>query len=81
MDRPSTPLTIRSLRLSHELLQNLGLTLNALAKVSAINPDWLVALDDHHWGFSRFTANATTLVFEYVRDDDGQVHDTVVFTK
>ena len=34
-----------------------------------------------HWGFSRFTANATTLVFEYVRDDDGQVHDTVVFTK
>jgi len=34
-----------------------------------------------HWGYSRFTVNATALVFEYVRDDDGEVHDTVVLKK
>eukprot|EP00731_Ephydatia_muelleri_P019794 Em0012g619a len=33
-----------------------------------IKPKWLDFYDIQHWGFSRFTANATTLVFEYVRD-------------
>eukprot|EP00731_Ephydatia_muelleri_P019790 Em0012g615a len=46
-----------------------------------IKPKWLDFYDIQHWGFSRFTANATTLVFEYVRDDDGQVHDSIVLTK
>ena len=34
-----------------------------------------------HWGYTRFVANATTLVFEYIHNDDGQVHDSIVLTK
>jgi len=34
-----------------------------------------------HWGYSRFVANATTLVFEYIQNDDGQVHDTITLHK
>lgn len=34
-----------------------------------------------HWGYSRFVANATTLVFEYIQNDDGQPHDTVILQK
>lgn len=32
-------------------------------------PSWLVKIDDQHYGYSRFTANSTILVFEYVRND------------
>lgn len=34
-----------------------------------------------HWGYCRFVANATTLVFEYIHNDDGKVFDTVVLQK
>lgn len=34
-----------------------------------------------HWGYSRFIANTTTLVFEYIQNNDGQVHDTVILRK
>ena len=34
-----------------------------------------------HWGYSRFTANSSTLVFEYIWNDDGKVHDNVVLNK
>jgi len=46
-----------------------------------VKPAWIVTVDDQHWGYSRFTVNATALVFEYVRDDDGEVHDTAVLKK
>ena len=34
-----------------------------------------------HWGFSRITTSATTLTFEYIRDDDGKAHDSLVLKK
>ena len=34
-----------------------------------------------HYGYSRITTNATTLVFEYVRNDDNKVHDSIVLKK
>ena len=34
-----------------------------------------------HYGISRISANATTLVFEFVWNEDGAVHDTLVLTR
>jgi len=34
-----------------------------------------------HWGYTRFVANATTLAFEYIHNDDGQVHDSITLKK
>ena len=33
-----------------------------------------------HWGYTRFVANATTLVFEYIQNS-GQINDTVTLMK
>ena len=38
-------------------------------------PSWIKMADDHHFGYSRFVANATSLFFEYVRND-GTVPDS-----
>ena len=34
-----------------------------------------------HWGMTRLTTNSTTLVFEFIHDDDGMVHDSLVLRK
>ena len=34
-----------------------------------------------HWGLTRLTTNSTALVFEYIHDDDGMVHDRLVLKK
>jgi hypothetical protein len=56
-----------------------GLSHNILPKV--LKPSWDVVVDDQHWGYSRFTANATSLLFEFVRDSDAQVHDLFVLKR
>ena len=33
------------------------------------------------YGFTRLTANSTTLVWEYIHNDDNKVYDTLVLTK
>ena len=38
-------------------------------------------LCSQHYGYSRITTTADTLVFEYVRNDDGKVHDTLELKK
>jgi len=44
-------------------------------------PPWIEVLDYKHYGFSRVSANATTLVLEFVWNDDAAVHDTMVLTQ
>ena len=56
-----------------------GLSHNILPKL--LKPSWDVVVDDQHYGYSRFTANATSLVFEFVRDSDGQVHDSFLLKR
>ena len=34
-----------------------------------------------HWGYTKFVANETTLVFEYIRNNDGKVHDSFILYK
>ena len=43
-------------------------------------PSWIVVADDQHFGYSRFMANATTLSFEYVRND-GAIPDSFQLKK
>lgn len=38
-------------------------------------PAWIKVADDRHYGYSRFVANSTTLLFEYMRND-GAVPDS-----
>jgi hypothetical protein len=60
----------------------IGMAGKELSKnVFAHRPSWIKYLDYEHWGLSRFTTNATTFSFEYIRDDDGRVHDTLVLRK
>ena len=40
-----------------------------------LTPSWIKMVDDHHFGYSRFVANSTTLFFEYVRND-GTIPDS-----
>jgi hypothetical protein len=49
--------------------------------VESSNPAWLEYLDYKHWGMTRLTMNSTTLLFEYIHNDDGMVHDKLVLTK
>ena len=42
---------------------------------------YILSSNLQHYGYSRITTNASTLVFEYVRDDDGKVHDSLVLQK
>ena len=52
-----------------------------LMDFSPETPEWIVVEDNKHFGYSRFTVNSTSLVFEFIRDDDGQVHDTFTINK
>ena len=43
-------------------------------------PSWIVVADDQHFGYSRFVANSTVLLFEYVRND-GAIPDSFQLKK
>ena len=60
----------------------IGMAGQGLSKnIELVTPDWIEYIDVEHYGYSRITTNASTLVFEYVRDDDGKVHDSIVLQK
>ena len=56
-----------------------GLSTNIWPK--ALTPKWIQVVDDHHHGFSEFTANASTLTFQYIRNVDEGVGDYFVLNK
>ena len=56
-----------------------GLSTNIWPK--ALTPKWIQVVDDQHHGYSHFTANATALTFEYIRNVDEGVGDHFVLTK
>lgn len=39
------------------------------------------SLFSQNYGFTKLTANSTTLVWEYIHNDDNKVYDTLVLTK
>ncbi|XP_064405797.1 uncharacterized protein LOC135350876 [Halichondria panicea] len=43
-------------------------------------PSFVEVLDELHWGYTRFEANATTLVFEYIHND-GTLFDHIILNK
>ena len=34
-----------------------------------------------NYGYTRLAANATTLVFEFIRNEDNEVYDTLILEK
>jgi len=34
-----------------------------------------------HYGYTKLAANATTLVFEFIRDEDNEVYDMLILEK
>ena len=59
--------------ITHVIIGMAGQSLSQNLKPQA--PSWIVMADDKHFGYSRFTANSTTLLFEYVRND-GTIADS-----
>ncbi|XP_064404192.1 uncharacterized protein LOC135349586 [Halichondria panicea] len=49
--------------------------------IHLIKPAYMEVVDVDHWGYSWFSANATTLLFQFVRDSDGKIHDQLVLHK
>lgn len=64
---------------THVVIGNAGRSL--ASNVKPVKPDWLLFLDYQHYGYNRIAANSTTLVFEYVRNNDAQVHDRFILRK
>ena len=52
-----------------------------LMNFSPNTPSWIAVEDKEHFGYSRFTSNATSLEFQFIRDSDGQVHDSFTLKK
>ena len=60
----------------------IGMAGQGLSKdIKKVKPVWTVVLDDQHYGYTHFTADETALLFEYVRNDDGKVHDSFTLKK
>ncbi|XP_064383549.1 uncharacterized protein LOC135332138 [Halichondria panicea] len=51
-----------------------------LHDLSPTPPSFVKVLDEWHWGYTRFVANSTTLVFQYIHND-GNIYDTVILKK
>ena len=59
-------------------LQGIIAVLKIMNNVNCIFMHLFLSLQ--HWGYTRFTANTTTLMFEYVHND-GHVPDSFVLKK
>ena len=40
-----------------------------------------VCVHVQHYGYTKLAANATTLVFEFIRDEDNEVYDMLILEK
>ena len=69
------------LGITHVIIGMAGQGLSQNIWPKELTPKWIQVVDDQHHGYSHFTANATTLVFQYVRNVDEAVGDYFVLTK
>lgn len=66
---------------SGAVVVNLGMGGARLSQAARTMPPLFRYVDDRHFGYCRITANETALSVEFVRSDDGRVHDSFVARK